>query len=62
MIIQQMQTTKAGFNRNSSRKNLNRPLLSRHGGRQEEFLPSAGKMRQTKGFTPDGEVTSPRQG
>jgi hypothetical protein len=49
----------AGFARNPSEKNVNRPLRSRPEGNQEEFFPSAGKMRQAKGFTPDGEVTSP---
>jgi len=47
----------AGFARNPSGKNVNRPLRSGHQGHQEEFFPSAGKMRQAKGFTPDGEVS-----
>jgi hypothetical protein len=58
----QGKVTNAGHARNPSGKNVNRPLRSRREGHQEEFFPSAGKMRQAKGFTPDGEVTSPRQG
>jgi hypothetical protein len=49
--------TNTGFARNPSGKNVNRPLRSRPEGHQEEFFPSAGKMLQAKGFTPDGEVS-----
>ena len=41
---------------------LNRPLRSRHKGRQEEILSSAGKMRKPKNLPPIGDIYSTRQG